>query len=74
MTYKLYNFSAFGQTQDVAVPLNYMGVVWEKKDAMGLANEKFLWKIDEFNNQSNGYWHEVNPTTFEWVTVEGIWD
>jgi hypothetical protein len=51
-----------------------MGVVWEKKDAMGLANEKFLWKIDEFNNQSNGYWHEVNPTTFEWVTVEGIWD
>jgi hypothetical protein len=74
MTYKLYNFSAFGKTQDVAVPLNHMGVVLEKKDAMGLANEKFLWKINEFNERSNGYWYEVDPTTFQWVTVEGIWD
>lgn len=74
MTYKLYNFSAFGKTQDVAVPLNYMGLVYEKADAMSLANEKFLWKTDEFIKQSSGYWHEVDSTTFEWVTVHGIWD
>ena len=74
MTYKLYNFSAFGKTQDVAVPLNYLGLVYEKTDAMALANEKLLWKMDEFIKQSNGHWHEINPTTFEWVTDHGIWD
>ena len=74
MTYKLYSFSAFGRTQDIAVPLNYLGVIWEKKDAYSMANEKFLWKLDEFNNQSGGYWHEVDTTTFEWVAVHGIWD
>ena len=74
MTYKLYSFSAFGRSQDIATPVNDFGLVYEKANAMGLANEKFLWKMNEFNEQSNGYWHEVNHTTFTWVPIEGIWD
>ena len=74
MTYKLYSFSAFGKTQDVAVPLNYLGVVYEKRDAMSLANEKLLWKTDEFIKQSNGFWREVEPTKFVWTVEEAIWD
>ena len=47
-------FEAFGQTYEA--------------DSMEQANREFLWDIEDFHYDSDGYWHQLNEDAYVWLS------
>jgi hypothetical protein len=64
-----YKFNAFGETRYITVPVNILGAVYEKGDAMVQANQELLWSHPEFIKNSNGTWFKSseNVREFNWM-------